>query len=79
MTDEVPERLHGSLYAYNRLKCRCADCREANALYHRNRRHRYWSPKRLNHGLDSTYKNYRCRCPECSEAHRAVRLALVAA
>lgn len=76
----MPERLHGSIYAYIRLQCRCEDCRAANAQYHYARRHRYWSQKRLTHGKLSTYTNYRCRCDACYEAKRAysLRVSLLA-
>jgi hypothetical protein len=69
------ERWHGTRGGYINHACRCPDCREANTLYHEQRRHRYWPAKTLTHGLASTYTNKRCRCPECSAAMRLMQAA----
>ena len=62
---------HGTRHAYI-MGCREADCREANALYHRQRREQWrWRTVVAVHGRYSTYVNKSCRCLLCSaEAHR---------
>lgn len=66
---------HGTIHAYTRKGCTCDDCRDAWALYHRNRRHKYWPPSSLEHGKFSTYVNYRCREPLCMAAAQERRRA----
>ena len=67
----------GTRSAYVR-GCDCDDCREANAIYHRNRRHRYWPARSLRHGLKSTYSNYGCHCELCTAANAGRVLEAVA-
>ncbi len=60
---------HGTRAAYER-GCREADCRAANALYHRLRRGVERDPSTLPHGKRSTYINYGCACAPCGDANR---------
>lgn len=61
---------HGYLGSYS-CGCRCDDCREAHAVYRRNRRMLPWRAmkRELRHGRRSTYVNYRCRCEPCRAAN----------
>jgi hypothetical protein len=65
---------HGTRSAYNRRRCRCAECITANrtyqAAYNRARR-RNADPAAAPHGTLAGYNNYRCRCADCREARRA--------
>jgi hypothetical protein len=63
---------HGSYSTYTNGKCRCDECRRANAGYQRRARAartaRAASVK-LPHGAYSTYVNWGCRCDECKAAN----------
>lgn len=60
---------------YNRYKCRCDVCTQANReRNHRNTQRRTellqsgGAPKNLKHGTASTYGNWGCRCDPCTKA-----------
>lgn len=50
---EIP---HGTRHRYNRLKCRCADCRAANAKYLRDYNARYRESYMTREALRQTRK-----------------------
>ena len=65
----LPRRGHGSVYMYQYKKCRCAKCRAANALAHRELMRRYAAGGgRGRHGTSYRYDTG-CRCVVCKEAH----------
>jgi hypothetical protein len=70
---------HGSFARYARFGCRCADCRAANARFHRalrsRRRARLQVAKGVRHGVRSSYVNHGCRCEACSAAERRYNAA----
>jgi hypothetical protein len=69
---------HGSIARYDRFRCRCADCRAANAHFHRQsrkRRAQFQVADRVQHGVRSSYVNHGCRCEECSTAARQYNAA----
>ena len=66
---------HGTRTGYTYWDCRGACCREANARYHRERRHLAVAPSG-SHGKRSTYNNYNCRCDLCTAANHAYRVAV---
>lgn len=73
MNDETP---HGQLTGYTYHKCRCGECRAANAAYQA--KVVAQRAKMLNvglitvkHGTENAYGNYGCRCPACRDAHAA--------
>ena len=61
---------HGTQSRYTNQKCRCIQCRQANA--DTQRRQRTQRAKKdipaEKHGRRSTYINYRCRCDPCTQA-----------
>jgi hypothetical protein len=67
---------HGSLNAYNNLRCRCDECREA-AREPARQRQEAWRRRQgmgeakrgRTHGVISNYHEG-CRCPDCTEAMR---------
>ena len=66
---------HGTLSSYCHGACRCADCREANTVYHRDLRKRLRArlgdpDAAVPHGTAGGYANHGCRCRRCCEAHR---------
>lgn len=63
---------HGTANAYNNHGCRCQDCRNANAAYHRAWRKRVRAAPVPNyiHGTIHGYNGYGCRCDRCREAIR---------
>lgn len=65
---------HGTLNSYTNHRCRCAECRAANASYGRRWRkeNRGLCPEGR-HGTEGSYTNYSCRCVDCTEAHRLYR------
>ena len=71
---------HGTLASYCHGACRCAECRQANTLYHRELRkrlrERIGKPyAAVPHGTAGGYANHGCRCRACSEAHRQAMVA----
>ena len=68
---ELEELPHGTLHAYNHLKCRCLDCRYCFADYQAKRRQkiRLANPKeprpKPTHGTNSMYSRHKCRCQLC--------------
>ncbi len=74
------EYAHGTLASYCHGACRCAECREANTVYHRELRKRLrdriGTPyAAVPHGTAGGYANHGCRCRACSEAHRQAMVA----
>lgn len=65
--------VHGTIYTYKVLKCRCGPCSAANTAYQRDSVRRRASkplPANLKHG-ESAYTNYKCRCDVCVLDHQA--------
>ena len=60
----------GSGHTYNYRRCRCAECRAANAARGLRLRAARTPEMAKVHGTTSTYSNYRCRCEPCTEANR---------
>lgn len=76
---------HGTRGGYTNHRCRCDDCKAANAAMQRDQREK--RAQRLAgiatpgvrpdakdkpiHGLPTTYTNWGCRCPACKAAHAA--------
>jgi hypothetical protein len=61
---------HGTSRRYD-AGCRCAACRAANTVRHREireRRRRALATATVTHGSASTYRNGGCRCEACHEA-----------
>jgi len=71
---------HGTYSRYNHGRCRCVDCKTANADYHGNLR----SKLRLRpladvpHGTTGGYGNWSCRCDDCCAVHRVAMAAAYA-
>ena len=64
---------YGYLSTYTNHRCRCVECRKANAEYHRISKIRRAGrpvPEHL-HGSAGTYGNYGCRCRPCTDAWEA--------
>lgn len=72
---------HGTLHTYRSAKCRCDECRAANAASRREYVARIRERKdaatgeppspRVPHGTTNAYSNYKCRCDECRAAWAA--------
>ena len=65
---------HGTFNGYASHRCRCDECRRANAAYHRQNRARLTGTLGADdpaHGTLNGYGNYCCRCDAC----RAVKAA----
>ena len=73
LDDDDPR--HGSVNGYNNLKCRCDECRAANAAYRldwlRRRGHNPIDDDDPRHGTIGGYTNYSCRCDKCRAANNA--------
>jgi hypothetical protein len=67
----MAELVHGTRHAYTNGKCRCDQCKTANAEYHREFRQKRRGVEPPEHGTISAYTNYGCRCDRCKEAHRS--------
>jgi hypothetical protein len=65
-----PGPTHGLAGTYNKYRCRCDACTDANTarIYLLTEKR---SVKPMTHGLASTYINYHCRCDQCAKAHQA--------
>ena len=61
---------HGTISAYNRHCCRCAECRKANARIQRRKMERLASVEPPKHGTANAYINYGCRCAACREDNK---------
>lgn len=66
---------HGTRAKYVSDRCRCDECRRANADYQwavnrRRKRALAVGATTAEHGQSSTYSNYGCRCDECRAAKR---------
>lgn len=59
---------HGTWTGYVHHRCRCDDCRAANAREHVRLRAQRTPEMAREHGTYSTYNNYGCRCPLCAAA-----------
>lgn len=65
---------HGTLTCYQKDKCRCAQCRLANAEYQRS-----WRARNREQGRSPTthggraYSNFGCKCPTCITSQREVQ------
>ena len=73
--DSRQDYRHGTLASYCHGACRCDACREANTVYHRERRKRLrarigTADAQVPHGTAGGYANHGCRCHSCSKAHR---------
>lgn len=72
---------HGTLHTYRYHKCRCDECRAANAASQREYVARIRERKdaamvdphslRVPHGTSNAYCNHKCRCDECRAAWAA--------
>lgn len=65
------ETWHGTTGGYTNHRCRCDDCRAANAETQRESKRRRLEkpiPYRV-HGTANGYQNYQCRCELCRAAH----------
>lgn len=62
-------RTHGTYYSYRRLRCRCDECRAANAARVQAERARGLPEGDHRHGTAYGYKNYGCRCEPCKDAN----------
>lgn len=60
---------HGTTTMYGNHRCRCSECKAANAAYQRELRRRYAAEG--GRGEHGTYYRYDtgCRCNRCREAH----------
>lgn len=68
-----------NLSTYANQKCRCAECRAANAEWQAKaklRRAAALATSGVEHGKDSTYGNHGCRCDDCRRAHAAKKRML---
>lgn len=68
------ETWHGTLTGYVKHKCRCQECRTANAYYYRARKKRLTgtlADDDPRHGTDHAYTTFGCRCDDCKAAHAA--------
>jgi hypothetical protein len=70
--------IHGTRSMYVNGKCRCENCKAANAAWQKNIRARRALDRELfkvEHGTLNAYTNYGCRCPACksvqSERYKA--------
>ena len=70
----TPEHGTFARYTSRKWRCRCADCRRANAQQMAS----YKGQEPPTHGA-SGYGNYGCRCQVCTEAHRVTSRARRAA
>lgn len=72
----APAIQHGTIHAYRNRKCRCADCRAANAAYAADLRARKATGKPVRemsrHAEHGTILRYHrgCRCEQCRSARR---------
>lgn len=67
-----PQTPHGTTTRYG-YGCRCAECREAHTVKHREltaAAHRRPTPDHV-HGSTTGYAYWGCRCAECREANTA--------
>jgi len=65
---------HGSLVAYKKYGCRCAECRRGEREYHARwtrRKQEQPLPPKIKHGTRYAYVTYGCRCGDCREAKKA--------
>lgn len=69
----MSEIIHGLRTTYNRLGCRCDECREANRRWHQEYRRRPFP-----HGEPKGYSHHGCRCDLCREAYSLYRADLEA-
>lgn len=67
---EEPEHGTYARYRSRRYRCRCVECRQANAARSRARSRARSGLEPPQHGTPSAYKNYGCHCQICKEANR---------
>ena len=64
---------HGTLYAYDKIGCRCGECTEvyrSDRVMKRRARAARATPQSVPHGLNG-YAGWMCRCEICCAAHNA--------
>jgi len=66
--------VHGTRYAYNAHKCRCEECKAANAAYLREQARPAAIQLHL-HGTLNAYDHLGCRCEKCREVSAAAKRA----
>lgn len=69
----VDDERHGTYNSYFNYHCRCEPCREACAVYSRQRKDARivrGIPEHV-HGTPGGYGNWRCRCRPCTDAWTA--------
>lgn len=62
---------HGTITAYNKDRCRCEPCRDANREHnrlYRKRARKRGVPDDAEHGFARVYKFFGCRCWKCATA-----------
>lgn len=61
---------HGTLARYQRVSCRCPDCREAARVYMRDHRAALLAdPSKMKHGTLTSY-SAGCRCEKCKDKNQ---------